>query len=80
MQLRLKKRTKKGKESIYVYDFNGCGVTIESTPIEWTWKVSFECIMPFSTTQVVDAFVKAGISQHDFAGGFNEAVSVLTID
>jgi hypothetical protein len=29
-------------------------------------------------SNVIDSFINQGISQHDYEGGFNEAISVLT--
>jgi len=68
-------------ETKYIYhNESGQWLHLISTKQAFTWKI--QCCFDKTTkfaNKVCNAFVKRGIKQHDFKGGFNEAISILEV-
>lgn len=82
MKFTLKKQTK-GKtcnEEIYHYvGEDGRKVAFHSHPTQAFSIVVIEGDEKLAV-DIYDAFVDNGLAQHSFAGGFDEAISVLEVD
>ena len=68
-------------DKIHTYkDEEGNVCTIEAGKQEWTWKVGSKSKKILKNYRnIIETFVKQGIKQHDYAGGFKEAINVLEI-
>ena len=70
-----------GKEpAVYVND-KGEVVKFEGHPTQaWCWNIYQSANRPKTSVanKVIEAYVEAGLRQHDFEGGFEEATRTLT--
>jgi hypothetical protein len=69
------------KAHSYLYK-DDCGQTIEleTTDISWTFKVKSPSHRLMNLQhRIVDVFVEQGVRQHEYRGGFSEAISILLI-
>lgn len=46
----------------------------------WTWEIKVTCpILQANQRKIINTYVNQGIKQHEYKGGFKEAVSTLKI-
>lgn len=84
MKFTLEQRTKNPSDNEEVYLYRGeDGTTVK---FQADNKVAFQYLRYKSSTaspkvcnKLIDAFIKAGFSQHDFEGGFYEAIATLNV-
>lgn len=64
----------------YTDEKTGNKIKIRGAQTAWTWEVLTTCpVLLKNKRKILNAYVKQGLRQHDYAGGFNEAVAILKI-
>lgn len=80
--LKLKEVINPGPKEIHVYEnSDGKTVSLEALEKPWTWSVSSSCpILSKNGKAIIEKYVEQGIKQHDYKGGWKEAISVLKLN
>lgn len=75
------KRTASDKDSTeYTDQETGNTIKLTAGKAAWTWFVDTKCpVLKKNHRKVLNKYIEKGINQHDYKGGFNEAVSILEI-
>ncbi len=81
--LKLKEVINPGPNEIHVYiDVNSNNMfSLQAGKNAFTWNSTTDCpILYRNREKIIAKYVEHGLNQHRYAGGWNEAISKLTIE
>lgn len=75
------KRTAKDKDwTEYTDQETGKTIKLTAGVEPWTWTVETTCpVLKQNHRKILNRYIEQGIKQHEYKGGFDEAVSTLEI-
>ena len=70
-----------GSNGVVHYRFKGTdkGIKFKDGKAPWTYQLLQSDISTKNASLIIDAYNLAGLRQHDYAGGFKDAISVLKV-
>lgn len=79
ISLKLKEVINTGSKETHVYETpDGRTISFAAGERNWTWHISTECpILHKHRELIIDAYISKGIRQHEYKGGWKEAISEL---
>lgn len=82
VKLSLKEVQNPGPRETHVYETEDKRtVSLTSGTAAWTWTIQSECpILKRNGKAICNAYVEQGIKQHEYKGGFKEAISILSVN